>query len=140
MDLQERGPVIEVAAGLVFHQGLLLIAQRPGGGHLGGLWEFPGGKREPGESFEDCLCRELEEELGIQVEVGTLLEELVHAYPTKTVRLRFYRCVLESGEPRAIGCAAFAWVHAGQLAEHPFPEADARLLHRLRSDPSLWQG
>src|SRR5512134_3411193 len=64
-------PSVEVSAGLIFRAGKLLITQRHADSHLGGLWEFPGGKREPGETFEECLTRELQEELGIQVEVGT---------------------------------------------------------------------
>ncbi len=63
----EGGRAIEVAAGLVFRDGKLLIARRPRQSHLGGMWEFPGGKREEGESFEECLHRELAEELGIEV-------------------------------------------------------------------------
>ena len=64
--------VIEVSAGLIFRAGKLLITQRHADAHLGGLWEFPGGKRESGETFETCLARELREELGIEVEVGAL--------------------------------------------------------------------
>ena len=69
---------IEVAAGLVFDQGRLLITQRNESDHLGGLWEFPGGKVESGETFEECLCRELREELGIDIEVGVLVESISH--------------------------------------------------------------
>ncbi len=72
---------VEVAAGLVFFQRKLLITQRPAGKHLEGLWEFPGGKRDAGESFEQCLARELEEELGVQVEVRREVEIILHAYP-----------------------------------------------------------
>jgi mutator protein MutT len=71
---------IDVAAGLVFREGKLLITQRHPEAHLGGLWEFPGGKREPGETFERCLARELREELGIEIQVGELVESLTHAY------------------------------------------------------------
>src|ERR1041385_284352 len=85
-------PSVEVAAGLVFRNGKLLITQRHPEAHLGGLWEFPGGKREPDESFENCLARELREELGIEVEIGELVESVTHAYPEKTVRLKFFRC------------------------------------------------
>ena len=74
--------LIEVAAGLVFRDGLLLISQRRPQDHLGGLWEFPGGKREPGESPEDCLRRELMEELGIEVEIKELVETIAHDYPS----------------------------------------------------------
>ena len=83
---------IDVSAGLIFREGKLLITQRHVDSHLGGLWEFPGGKRERDESFEACLVRELREELGIEVTVGELVESLTHAYPEKPVHLRFYRC------------------------------------------------
>src|SRR5262245_29527344 len=97
---------IEVSAGLVFRDGKLLITQRHAGAHLGGLWEFPGGKREPTESFEDCLVRELREELGIEVAVGELLETIQHDYPDKRVLLKFFRCTWRANEPQPIGCSA----------------------------------
>jgi len=129
---------IDVAAGLVFRHGELLITQRHAQTHLGGLWEFPGGKREPGETFEQCLIRELREELGIEIDLGPLVESLVHAYPEKTVQLKFNRCERLSGEPQLLGCAAFQWIRANQLKDFPFPDADARLLGRLQTDASLW--
>jgi mutator protein MutT len=132
-------PVIDVAAALVFHEGKLLITQRHADAHLGGLWEFPGGKREANESFEACLTRELREELGIEVAVGELVESLTHAYPEKTVHLKFYRCRWTQHEPQPQGCAAFKWVRLDQLKEHSFPAADARLLEKLRRDLWLWQ-
>lgn len=131
--------VIDVSAGLIFRDGNLLITQRHANDHLGGLWEFPGGKREPGESFEQCLVRELEEELGIRVEVGAELEDLTHAYPEKRVRLKFFKCRLLSGEPRPLGCSQLRWVAPAELERFDFPEADARLLLRLASDAGLWQ-
>src|SRR6059036_311556 len=96
---------IEVAAGLVFRDGKLLITRRHPDAHLGGLWEFPGGKREPGETFEECLVRELREELGIEVETGEVLEDLTHDYPEKSVHLKFFRCRWKQGEPQKLGCA-----------------------------------
>jgi mutator protein MutT len=130
---------IEVAAGLVFRAGQLLITQRPHGGHLGGLWEFPGGKREPSETFEACLRRELMEELGIEVEVRELIETITHAYPEKTVHLKFFRCAWQKHEPQALGCPAFHWVRREDLAGYEFPAADARLLDHLRRDTGLWE-
>ena len=124
---------IEVSAGLVFHDGRLLLAQRRPDSHLGGLWEFPGGKREPGETFEACLVRELREELAIETEVGELIEEVSHDYPDKQVLLRFFRCRLVAGEPQPIGCHAIAWVTRETLSDYPFPAADAQLLARLAS-------
>src|SRR5882672_7630583 len=82
---QNNCPIsIEVAAGIVFRNGKILITQRRSQDHLGDLWEFPGGKREAEESFEDCLQRELMEELGIEVAVGELVDTVVHQYPEKT--------------------------------------------------------
>ncbi len=124
---------VEVAAGLIFRHGKLLITQRLKGSHLGGLWEFPGGKMEPGESPEQCLCRELTEELAIKVDVGLLLAEMSHVYPEKEVRLKFFRCTMLGGEPEAIGCQAFEWVTAERLGEFEFPPADGELLDRLRA-------
>jgi len=131
-------PTIEVAAGLIFRDGRVLIAQRPAGGHLAGLWEFPGGKREPTESFEQCLVRELSEELGIEVRVREEFEAVEHVYAERTVRLRFFRCEWVRHEPQALGCAAFRWIRVDELAHHQFPPADERLLKRLRERPDLW--
>src|SRR5215469_14727265 len=129
---------VEVSAGLVFRDGQLLITQRHADAHLGGLWEFPGGKREPRESFEQCLARELKEELGIEVQVGELVESLTHAYPDKTVHLQFYRCQWLQHEPQTIGCTDFKWVRADELKNYDFPAADTRLLEKLSSTPDYW--
>ncbi|HVY68360.1 MAG TPA: 8-oxo-dGTP diphosphatase MutT [Verrucomicrobiae bacterium] len=130
---------VEVAAGLVFREGRLLITRRLPGTHLAGLWEFPGGKREPGESIEECLRRELLEELGVDVEVGALFQEVSHDYPEKTVHLKFLLCRLPSGEPQPIGCAALAWVGPNDLDRYQFPPADAVLLDRLRAAENIWK-
>lgn len=130
---------IDVSAALIFRQGRLLVTQRNAGTHLGGLWEFPGGKREPGESFEQCLVRELREELGVKVTVDREVETVAHTYPERRVRIKFFLCRLEAGEPQPLGCAALRWITAAELEQHAFPEADARLLARLRSSPDLWR-
>jgi 8-oxo-dGTP diphosphatase len=132
-------PVIEVAAGLIFRRGRLLITQRRAGDHLAGLWEFPGGKREPGENFEQCLRRELSEELGVETAPGQLLDAITHSYPEKTVHLRFYLCRCERGEPQPLGCQAVAWVTPSELGAYTFPAADEKLLSLLRSRADLWQ-
>ena len=131
--------VVEVAAGLVFREGKLLITRRFDDVHLGGLWEFPGGKREPDETFELCVVRELREELGIEVTVGERIEMLTHEYQEKTVHLQFFRCRWIEHEPRALGCTDFCWVRADELDQYEFPAADAQLLELLKSDPSIWR-
>ena len=130
--------VVEVAAGLLFQRGKLLIAQRYPEAHVGGLWEFPGGKRECHETFEECLRRELREELDISVEVHELVEEITHKYSDREVLLKFYRCTLQKGEPIALGCAAFRWITREELRQYEFPPADARLLDNLQQSPPLW--
>ena len=131
--------LIEVSAGLVFRDAKLLITQRHADAHLGGLWEFPGGKREPGETFEACLIRELREELGIEIIVGEILESLTHDYPEKSVHLKFFCCRWQSGEPQTLGCVDFKWIGSAELDHYSFPAADARLLQVLKSSPGLWR-
>jgi 8-oxo-dGTP diphosphatase len=133
------GIPVEVAAGLIFRDGRLLITRRSAGAHLVGLWEFPGGKRESGETFRQCLKRELREELGIEVRVLSLFEDLLHHYPDRSVRLQFFHCRWLRHEPRSILCESLAWITRAQLSDYDFPAADARLLDKLRQTPRLWQ-
>ncbi|MBI5819852.1 MAG: 8-oxo-dGTP diphosphatase MutT [Verrucomicrobia bacterium] len=126
------GPApIEVAAAIVRRGGTILIAQRHAHDPLANFWEFPGGKREPGETFEDCLARELREELGIVVRVGRLAHEVTHSYPERTVRLCFYECELLDGEPEPLDCQDCRWVHATELRRYQFPPADDELIELL---------
>lgn len=130
--------IIDVAAGLIFRDGRLLITQRHVDAHLGGLWEFPGGKREAHETFEQCLARELQEELGVETRVGERFESVTHAYPEKAVHLEFFICELTAGEPRTLGCAALKWVTPNELKSQAFPAADSRLLEKLWRNNQLW--
>jgi len=132
--------IIDVAAALVFRGGKLLITQRPTGSHLAGLWEFPGGKREENESFQQCVVRELIEELGIEVAVGHEVETVVHTYPEKTVQLKFFRCLWLKNEPQTLACPAFRWIRRDELTQYEFPPADKTLLERLRSEDKFWAG
>jgi mutator protein MutT len=129
---------VEVAAGLVFRDGKLLITLRHNDVHLGGLWEFPGGKREPNETFEECLHRELREELGIEVDVLELLETARHTYPEKTVHLRFFRCAWKRNEAAPLGCADLRWTTAKELPNYKFPEADTELVRLLQDRQDIW--
>lgn len=129
---------IEVSAALIFRGGKLLVTQRPVTAHLGGLWEFPGGKREPQETFEECLAREIREELGVEIAVGNLFDEISHDYPEKSIRLKFFICRLLRGEPQPIECAALAWVNKAGLDDYAFPAADAQLLQKLKSPQQVW--
>ena len=134
--MNEPAP-IQVAAGLVLHNGQYLIAKRPAGSHLGGFWEFPGGKREPGESLEDCLHRELREELGIEITAPVRFRTVQHRYRDKTVELHFYRCSLKRGEPRAMGCEDLHWVSVEELRRYDFPPADRPVLEGLEKEEKV---
>ena len=92
-----------IGAGVIWHHGKILISQRPLRGLLGGLWEFPGGKQEPGESLRETVRREIQEELGIRVQVGRKLVEVDHAYSHFKITLHAYECAYQSGKVRALG-------------------------------------
>src|SRR5437667_10573172 len=94
---------VQVAAALIVHEGRYLLTRRKADVHLGGLWEVPGGKREPGESLEECLRRELREELGSATTELVPFQVIRHAYPGKTDELHFYGCSVMDGQPRALG-------------------------------------
>ena len=125
---------VQVAAALISRDGRYLICRRMPDVHLGGLWEFPGGKREPGESLQDCLTREIREELGVDVSTPVPYAVLPHAYPERAVELHFFRCTLAGGEPRALGCAEFRWVAPQDLDKFDFPPADRSLIQQLRNE------
>ena len=121
-----------MAALILDDQGRYLITRRRGGSHLAGMWEFPGGKREPGESLEGALRRELTEELSACFAVGEKVETVRWDYPERTVVIHFYRCRLESGtiEPRE--SQAMEWVAPERFKKFDFPPADRELIARLR--------
>ena len=125
--------VIEVAAALIRDEaGRYLITQRRRGSHLEGLWEFPGGKRDAGESLEACLRRELIEELAATFTVGEKVETIHWEYPDRTVILHFYHCRLESGTIEPLEEQAMAWVEPERLLEYGFPPADRALIGLLQ--------
>lgn len=124
--------VIAVAAGcLINAQGEVLIAQRPAGKIAAGLWEFPGGKIEPGESAYDGLCRELHEELGIEVESARPLLQITHAYTERTVRLDCWRVERWRGTPQSREQQALAWVRPEHSHEYPLLAADGPIVSAL---------
>lgn len=135
---REKTPHYDVAAGLIRNdEGLLLIAQRPAEGLLGGLWEFPGGKQEEGETLEDCLKRELREELAIEVEVGALFIKVRHAFTHFKITLHAFECryldaMPPHDEPQALEAANWAWVHEDDLDHYSYGKADREVIKALR--------
>lgn len=112
--------------------GPFLISQRLAGQHLAHMWEFPGGKVEPGEAPTAALVRELHEELGVTVEVGDVYAVGHHVYPEREVILMVYACVLTAGEPQCLEVAAWRWLSGAELAALPLPPADGPVVDRLR--------
>lgn len=126
----DRQP-IQVSAALIHREGRYLIARRKAEAHLGGFWEFPGGKREPGESLQDCLRRELREELGIKITSPESFKVIRHAYPEKTVELHFFLCSIASGEATPLGCDEVRWATPQEMGALQFPPADQPLIEAL---------
>lgn len=126
--------VVEVAAGLICRDGRYLIAKRPTGVHLAGLWEFPGGKREQGETLEECLQRELFEELNIRIDIPVPFQIIRHEYPEKIVELHFFRCRIDEELATPVDSAEIRWVHPSEMGNYQFPPADRPVIEALQRD------
>ncbi|HET7752730.1 MAG TPA: (deoxy)nucleoside triphosphate pyrophosphohydrolase [Anaeromyxobacteraceae bacterium] len=123
---------VQVVAAVVRRGGRILVTRRPPGGPLGGLWEFPGGKVEAGETEPEALRREIVEELGCDVAVGRLLFRHSHDYPHIHVDLAFYACEMDdAAEPRCLGVAELAWAEPDRLSAFAFCPADVAVLERV---------
>ena len=129
-------PHRDVAVAIVRRDGELFIDRRPYGGLLGGLWEFPGGKVEPGETVEDALARELREEFGMTVEVQESLPPVDHAYSHLRVTLHPRLCRFVAMEPRLGEGNPWKWVHPSELSEHPMPRANRKIIDHLADSGS----
>jgi mutator protein MutT len=125
--------MISVVAAIVEADGRFLVTRRQKNTHLEGLWEFPGGKIEPGESHPDALRREMIEELGVDVDVLDLVLSTTHHYAERSVELHFYRCGLLGTPVPQLG-QEMSWIDRAALAALPLPEADAELVGILTSE------
>lgn len=125
-------PVRVVAAVLRDASGRVLIAQRPAGKHMAGYWEFPGGKIAAGESGEQALARELEEELGIALHHCHPLLQLRHDYADRVVELDVFVVDDYGGEPRGLEAQALKWVAAAELADQALLPADRPIIEALQ--------
>lgn len=128
-----------VAAAIIRRNNKLLICRRGAGGSCAFLWEFPGGKIEPGESPEACLVRECMEELGVLVKPERLYEKAAHTYPDGQVELTFYLAEITRGEPVKNVHTHMEWVTTQKLSGYPFCPADERLVHRLQHDSTIFE-
>jgi len=118
----------DVAIAIITRADRVLICQRPPRGSFAGFWEFPGGKREPGESITDCVIREVKEELAIDVTPLHALRAVDHDYPGRRIRLHPYVCALIAGEPQLLACQAAKWVAPPDLMCYQFPPANEQLI------------
>ncbi len=132
---KRRGPVPhhDVAVGVVRRNGRVLIARRPEEGLLGGLWEFPGGKVEEGETPAEAMVRELREEMGIEVRAGEPIERVEHAYSHFRITLFAFYARLLKGTPRPRSASAWTWATPEELSGYAFPAANQRVLEALRA-------
>lgn len=122
---------VEVALAIIWRAGCLLISRRPDHAHLGGMWEFPGGKVNPGETPEECAVREAAEEVGVGCQPRRCMAPLVYTYPDRTVRLHPVECDYLGGAPRPLAVAEWAWVLPSDLKRYQFPPANEPLVEAL---------
>ena len=146
LGVQEERPILEarpaiphytVTAAVIHRDDTVLIARRPSKGLLGGLWEFPGGKVEPGETFFEALQREIQEELGVLIDVGDPFGTYAHAYTHFKVTLHAFMCTLTDGEPRPLEASELRWAAPPQLFEFPMGKIDRQIAARLNQNSPL---
>jgi len=124
-------PHYDVAVGIIWKDGKILITKRPDDGFLGGLWEFPGGKRQLHESLEDCVRREIFEEVNVRVRDLKHFMTVQHGYSHFTVTLHVFWGYYAGGRPRCQGCTAWAWVRPSDLSQYAFPSANQKIITKL---------
>lgn len=117
---------------IIDREGKILIDRRKAEGEMGGMWEFPGGKIEPGETVAECIQREIKEELNIEIAVGDRLTTITHTYKTFKVTLYVHYCQHLSGEPQPIECEEIHWVDPSQMNQYQFPQANAKIINLLQ--------
>ena len=123
--------ITEVVAALIWRDGRFLICQRPANKARALLWEFVGGKIEPGESGEEALVRECREELDMTVAAGDVFTDVTHVYPDLTVHLTLYHCTIAEGEPTLLEHADMAWITPEEIGNYEFCPADVEILDKI---------
>ena len=127
----KKMPVIPCGVAIIQREREFLIAQRNSNDTFGSFWEFPGGKKNPGETFEQCVVRETKEELGIDIAVRRKFMEIRKTYNEKVIWLNFYLCSHLTGEPRPIDCQNVRWTDAAELKNFQFPPANDVVIDKL---------
>lgn len=124
----------EVVAALIWEGDTFMICQRPAHKARGLLWEFAGGKVEPGETKERALVRECREELAVTLQVGEVFMELTHQYPDLTVRLTLFCASIQEGTPKMLEHNDIRWITVGEIDQYPFCPADKEILEKLKRE------
>ena len=129
--------MVEVVAALIWRGDRFMICRRPAHKARGLLWEFVGGKVEPGETKPEALARECREELDITVAVGEEYMALTHMYPDLTVHLTLFSCAIAAGEPKLLEHADLRWITPAEIPDFDFCPADEEILRRIKADFSV---
>lgn len=124
----------DVVAALIWEKDRFMICQRPAHKARGLLWEFVGGKTEPGETKQEALIRECREELGCTVEVGELFMELDHVYPDITIHLSLFHCAIAQGVPKKLEHNDIVWIRPADIPQYEFCPADEEILKRIQRE------
>jgi mutator protein MutT len=124
----QDAPRRDVAIAVIMRDGKVLVCQRPDRGSFAGYWEFPGGKREPGETVVECLRREVNEELAMRIAPVHPLRPIDHDYPNGRIRLHPYVCTTDDATPRLLACQDAKWIDPRDLKQYRFPPANDALL------------
>lgn len=127
-----KPPHYHVTAGLIRNNGKILITQRLFDDRFGGLWEFPGGKQKVGETLDQCLIREIEEELNIQIQVDKKLMTVAHNYDHVQITLHVFQCTFLEGTPEMKGVQDWRWVDITEIEHYDFTEADKKVIEKLK--------
>jgi 8-oxo-dGTP diphosphatase len=132
--LNSNLPHKQIGVAVIWNQSRqILIDKRKVGGAMGGLWEFPGGKIEAGETVADCIIREIREELAIDITVGEHLISIEHTYPTFQITLIVHHCEYIGGTPQPIESDEIRWVEVSDLNRYEFPEANVAIINAIQS-------
>ncbi|MFC1493659.1 (deoxy)nucleoside triphosphate pyrophosphohydrolase [Thermodesulfobacteriota bacterium] len=137
--MQKKKP-ITVTAAVIWEDGKFLITQRPGGVHLEGLWEFPGGKKKEMETLEQCMEREIMEELGIKIRIEKELFEVLHEYESKVVELHFFQCVITEGIASPREGQNMRWIEPFEISRYKFPSPDRKIVEHIAGQTGKVQG
>jgi len=132
-----KKPHYNIAVGIVWKKGKILISKRKEGGLLGGLWEFPGGKIVDEEGAKNCIVREIKEELGVHVKPTAFIKKIKHAYTHFSITMAAYNCTFLHGSPQPLGCDDWRWIWPNEIKTLPFPKANHKLFNSIILENSV---